>query len=118
MFAQLLKAPGASQVVLAANIGMESHMAKKQGMADEYVEIDRVNPDTDWEVTKKKYRYGFNVVVQSLQYPDHLTLLTTARLKLLAHIRLSKTRSTMYAKVVLWCYLAYMILYLPSLGLL
>lgn len=63
MFSQLLKVSGASKVVLAANKGTKMDIAKKHGMADEYIEIDRENPDADWEAMKKKYRYGFNVVV-------------------------------------------------------
>jgi D-arabinitol dehydrogenase (NADP+) len=70
MFAQLLKIAGASKVVLAANKGKKLDLAKEHKMADEFVEIDRENPVGDWESLKKRYSYGFDVVVSGFLAPD------------------------------------------------
>ncbi|TFK49412.1 GroES-like protein [Heliocybe sulcata] len=65
MLAQLLKLNGASKVVLAANKGIKTEIAKDLDCADEYVELDRQNPGAQWEQLKKDYPYGFDVVVEA-----------------------------------------------------
>jgi len=65
MFVQLLKIAGASKVVLAANKGKKLDLAKEHKMADEFVEIDRENPAADWEKLKKRYNYGFDIVIEA-----------------------------------------------------
>ena len=65
ILAQLLKLNGASRVVIAANKGMKMDIAKKLNCADEYVELDRKNPEAQWEKLKKDNKYGFDVVVEA-----------------------------------------------------
>jgi len=38
-------------------------IAKKLGAADEYLELDRSNPGSQWEQLKKDNPYGFDAVV-------------------------------------------------------
>ena len=66
VLAQLLKLNGASRVVVAANKGVKTELARKLGAADEYVELDRANPKPQWEKLKKDNPYGFDVVVSSI----------------------------------------------------
>ncbi|TBU32482.1 NADP+-dependent D-mannitol dehydrogenase [Dichomitus squalens] len=65
VLAQLLKLNGATKVVLAANKGVKTEIARKLGAADEYVELDRADPKPQWEKLKKDYPYGFDVVVEA-----------------------------------------------------
>ncbi|KZS97156.1 GroES-like protein [Sistotremastrum niveocremeum HHB9708] len=65
IFAQLLKQNGAHKVVLAANKGTKMDLAKKLNAADVYIELDRQNPEAQWEQIKKDYPYGFDVVVEA-----------------------------------------------------
>ncbi len=55
---------GASKVVLAANKGIKTRIAQEINAADVYVEIDRENPQADWDRIKKEYPYGFDAVVR------------------------------------------------------
>lgn len=65
ILAQLLKLNGASRVVLAANKGIKMDIAKQLDAADEYIELDRSNPEAQWEQLKKENPYGFDVVVEA-----------------------------------------------------
>ena len=66
VLAQLLKFNGATKVVIAANKGVKTELARKLGAADEYVELDRADPRPQWEKLKKDNPYGFDVVVSSI----------------------------------------------------
>ena len=63
VLAQLLKVNGATKVVIAANKGIKTQKAKELDAGDEYIELDRENPEPQWEQIKKDYPYGFDVVV-------------------------------------------------------
>jgi D-arabinitol dehydrogenase (NADP+) len=63
ILAQLLKLNGAAKIVIVSNKGTKMELAKKLGAADVYVELDRQNPEPQWEQLKKDYPYGFDVVV-------------------------------------------------------
>ncbi|KZO98605.1 NADP+-dependent D-mannitol dehydrogenase [Calocera viscosa TUFC12733] len=65
ILSQLLKQNGASKVVLAANKGMKMEIARQINAADEYIELDRKNPEAQWEQIKKDYPYGFDIVVEA-----------------------------------------------------
>ncbi|KAK7046631.1 zinc-binding dehydrogenase [Favolaschia claudopus] len=65
ILSQLLKLNGASKVVIAANKGIKTDIARKLDAADEYVEIDRDAPDEHWAKLKKDYPYGFDAVVEA-----------------------------------------------------
>lgn len=65
ILAQLLKLNGAHKVVVAANKGIKVDIAKQLDAADEYVELDRTNPEPQWEQLKKDNPYGFDVVVEA-----------------------------------------------------
>ena len=64
ILAQLLKLNGAHKVTIAANKGIKTDMAKQLNAGDEYIELDRANPDAQWEQLKKDNPYGFDVVVR------------------------------------------------------
>ncbi|KAF8553796.1 hypothetical protein OG21DRAFT_1509691 [Imleria badia] len=49
ILAQLLKLNGASRVVIAANKGIKTQIAKELGAPDEYIELDRNDPTVQWE---------------------------------------------------------------------
>lgn len=40
-------------------------LARKLNAADEYVDLDRKNPERQWDELKTKYPYGFDVVVEA-----------------------------------------------------
>lgn len=63
ILAQLLKLNGAAKVVIAANKGIKTDIAKQLDAGDEYIELDRVNPGPQWEKLKADNPYGFDVVV-------------------------------------------------------
>ena len=65
ILAQLLKLNGAHRVVLAANKGIKMDIAKQLNAADEYIELDRQNPEPQWEQLKKDNPYGFDIVVEA-----------------------------------------------------
>ena len=64
ILSQLLRINGASRVVLAANKGVKMDIARSINAADEYVELDRANPDTQWKKLKDDNPFGFDVVVR------------------------------------------------------
>jgi D-arabinitol dehydrogenase (NADP+) len=65
ILAQLLKLNGAARVVIAANKGIKTQVAQELQAGDEYIELDRQNPEAQWEKLKKDNPYGFDVVVSS-----------------------------------------------------
>ena len=65
ILAQLLKQSGAARVVVAANKGIKTQVARQLSAADEYIELDRTNPEAQWEQLKKDNPYGFDVVVEA-----------------------------------------------------
>ncbi|KIP09748.1 hypothetical protein PHLGIDRAFT_28850 [Phlebiopsis gigantea 11061_1 CR5-6] len=65
ILAQLLKMNGAARIVIAANKGVKTELAKQLGAGDEYVELDRQNPTAQWEKIKQENPYGFDVVVEA-----------------------------------------------------
>ncbi|KZT70454.1 GroES-like protein [Daedalea quercina L-15889] len=65
VLAQLLKLNGATKVVIAANKGIKTDIAKQLGAGDEYVELDRQDPGPQWEQLKKDNPYGFDIVVEA-----------------------------------------------------
>ncbi|KAF8122692.1 chaperonin 10-like protein [Boletus edulis] len=65
ILAQLLKLNGASRVVIAANKGIKTQIAKQLGAADEYIELDRNDAVAQWEKVRTDNPYGFDVVVEA-----------------------------------------------------
>lgn len=65
ILAQLLKLNGARKVTLASNKGIKTEIAKKLNAADEYIELDRQNPEAQWAKLKEDNPYGFDVVVEA-----------------------------------------------------
>ncbi|KAG6873918.1 N-terminal acetyltransferase A complex catalytic subunit ard1 [Termitomyces sp. Mi166 len=65
ILAQLLKLNGASRVVIAANKGIKMDIAKQLDAGDEYIELDRQNPEAQWQKLKDDNPYGFDVVVEA-----------------------------------------------------
>ena len=65
ILAQLLRLNGAARVVVAANRGAKTALARALDVAHEYVELDRQNPGPQWEQLKKDNPYGFDVVVEA-----------------------------------------------------
>ncbi|KAI0634876.1 NADP+-dependent D-mannitol dehydrogenase [Trametes polyzona] len=65
ILAQLLKLNGATRVVVAANKGIKTDIAKQLQAGDEYIELDREDPSGQWEQLKKDNPYGFDVVVEA-----------------------------------------------------
>jgi len=65
ILAQLLKLNGAARVVIAANKGIKMDIAKQLEAGDEYIEIDRQNPDPQWAKLKADNPYGFDIVVEA-----------------------------------------------------
>lgn len=65
ILAQLLKLNGASRVVIAANKGIKMDIAKKLEAADEYIELDRQDPEPQWQALKAENPYGFDIVVEA-----------------------------------------------------
>ncbi|KAJ7063251.1 hypothetical protein C8F01DRAFT_1250815 [Mycena amicta] len=57
---------GAARIVITANKGIKMDIAKDLDCADEYIELDRQNPDTQWAQLKKDNPYGFDIVVEKL----------------------------------------------------
>ena len=47
-------------------------LARKLNAADEYVDLDRKNPDKQWEELKTAHPYGFDVVVEASGVPKLL----------------------------------------------
>ncbi|KAI3602896.1 zinc-binding dehydrogenase [Moniliophthora roreri] len=65
ILAQILKINGASKVVIAANKGIKTRIAQELEAADEYIEIDRNDPEPSWRRLKEEYPYGFDAVVEA-----------------------------------------------------
>jgi D-arabinitol dehydrogenase (NADP+) len=65
VLAQLLKLNGAARVVLAANKGVKTEIARKLDFADELVELDRADAAAQWAKLKAENTYGFDVVVEA-----------------------------------------------------
>jgi D-arabinitol dehydrogenase (NADP+) len=65
ILAQLLKLNGARKVTIAANKGIKMNLAKQLDAADEYIELDRQNPERQWAELKQANPYGFDVVVEA-----------------------------------------------------
>ncbi|KAF8223444.1 GroES-like protein [Tricholoma matsutake] len=65
MLAQLLKLNGASRVVIAANRGIKTKVARDLDCGDEYVELDRLNPEPQWAELRTAHPYGFDIVVEA-----------------------------------------------------
>lgn len=71
--AQLLKLNGAAKVVIAANKGIKTQVAKDLDAGDVYIELDRDNPEPQWQQLKDDNPYGFDVVVnQALSSHFHV----------------------------------------------
>ena len=66
VFAQLLQLNGAARVVIAANKGKKTEIARDLNAADEYVELDREDPRAQWDALRRDNPYGFDVVVSVL----------------------------------------------------
>lgn len=103
MMCQLLKLNGATKVVLAANKGIKMDIAKSLDVADEYLELDRSNPEAQWKQLKENNPYGFDVVVSSMAIlgdggPQALSLtLHTITRSRLPELKVLRTiRSTMF----------------------
>jgi D-arabinitol dehydrogenase (NADP+) len=64
ILAQLLKLNGACRVVIAANKGIKMDIAKQLNAADEYIELDRKDPEEQWKKLEDN-PYGFDVVVEA-----------------------------------------------------
>lgn len=65
ILAQLLKQNGAAKVVIAANKGMKMDIARQLDAADEYIDLDRENPEAQWAKIKEDYKHGFDIVVEA-----------------------------------------------------
>ncbi|KAK2590336.1 hypothetical protein QQS21_011979 [Conoideocrella luteorostrata] len=63
--AQLLRQNGGQHVTVASNKGKKMNLAKKLGCGDEYIELDRSNPEPQWEELGKKHPYGFDCVIEA-----------------------------------------------------
>ncbi|KAM5533564.1 hypothetical protein V8D89_012780 [Ganoderma adspersum] len=65
ILAQMLKINGAARVVIAANKGIKMDLAKQLDAGTEYIELERENPQSQWEQLKQGNPYGFDVVVEA-----------------------------------------------------
>ncbi|KAF9239347.1 chaperonin 10-like protein [Melanogaster broomeanus] len=65
ILAQLLKLNGASRVVIAANKGIKTKIARELEAGDEYIELDRNDPTSQWKKIKEDNPYGFDVVIEA-----------------------------------------------------
>ncbi|KAG2750426.1 NAD(P)-binding protein [Suillus brevipes Sb2] len=65
ILAQLFKLNGASRVVIAANKGIKMDIARQLEAGDEYIELDRQNPDAQWQKLKDDNPYRFDVVIEA-----------------------------------------------------
>jgi D-arabinitol dehydrogenase (NADP+) len=52
-------------VVIAANKGIKTQIARELEAGDEYIELDRVDPSPQWAKMKEDYKHGFDVVVRT-----------------------------------------------------
>jgi len=65
IMAQLLKLNGASKVVIVANKGIKTEIAKSLQAGDEYIELDRVDPSQQWADLQDRYKRSFDVVIEA-----------------------------------------------------
>ncbi|KAG8932067.1 N-terminal acetyltransferase A complex catalytic subunit ard1 [Tulasnella sp. 419] len=65
MLVQLLRLNGAGRIVMAGNKGTKMDLAKSLNVADEYIELDRSNPEKQWEQLKADNPYGFDAVIEA-----------------------------------------------------
>ncbi|KAL5521788.1 ARD1_2 [Sanghuangporus sanghuang] len=65
ILAQLLRLNGAARVVVVANKGPKTRIAKTINAADEIIELDREAPDKQWGKLKEENPYGFDVVIEA-----------------------------------------------------
>lgn len=63
--AQLLRHNGGQHVTVASNRGAKMELAKKLDCGEEYVELDRNNPEPQWEELKEKHPHGFDYVIEA-----------------------------------------------------
>ena len=107
ILAQMLKLNGASRVVIAANKGIKMDLAKQLDAGTEYIELERENPQSQWEQLKQANPYGFDVVVSAVHLPTRQSAwksilpCTQRRSKRQAQNRLPTTRSTTFAEAAL-----------------
>ena len=66
ILAQLLKLNGASRVVIVANRGIKTQIARQLDAGDEYVELERDDSRSQWAKIKEDFKEGFDVVVTLL----------------------------------------------------
>jgi D-arabinitol dehydrogenase (NADP+) len=52
--------------VIVANKGIKTQIARQLDAGDEYVELERDGPHSQWEKIKDDYKGGFDVVVTML----------------------------------------------------
>lgn len=64
ILAQLMRLGGASKVTIAANKGIKMDLARQLNAGDEYIDLDRSNPEAQWAQLKKDNPYGFDVVAE------------------------------------------------------
>jgi threonine dehydrogenase-like Zn-dependent dehydrogenase len=102
LLAQLLKLNGASKVVIAANKGIKTQIAKDLDAGDVYIELDRNNPEGQWQQLKQDYPYGFDVVVRWLsKYTNPYLQLNFCRLRQQVRKRSLMRALIMFAEAVL-----------------
>ncbi|PAV20460.1 NADP+-dependent D-mannitol dehydrogenase [Pyrrhoderma noxium] len=65
ILAQLLRLNGATRVVIAANAGPKTRIAREIGAADEVVELDREDPEGQWRRLGEENPRGFDVVIEA-----------------------------------------------------
>ncbi|EJD05367.1 NADP+-dependent D-mannitol dehydrogenase [Fomitiporia mediterranea MF3/22] len=65
ILAQLLRLNGAARVVIAANAGPKTRIARNINAADEIIELDRQAADEQWKKIKEENPYGFDVVIEA-----------------------------------------------------
>lgn len=76
LLAQLLRLNGSTRVVIAANAGPKTRIAKEIGAADEIIELDRQEPEKQWRKIKEENPYGFDIVVRTYILHIFKSLLT------------------------------------------
>jgi len=47
-----------------ANKGIKTEIARQLGAGDEYIELDRENPEPQWALMRELYKGSFDVVVR------------------------------------------------------
>ena len=65
VLAQLLKQNGGCRVVVVAPEGLKMDLARKLGIADDYVELSRTDSKPQYEKLRRENPYGFDVVVEA-----------------------------------------------------